>query len=247
MLITSKRHTGEDLERWRTLERMDAINAVRLARSDKIEESLRAIEAFVGAGRCYAGTSWGKDSVTMVHLCARLRAEAGIDIPVVWVRPSIVANPDCVLVRDEFLARHAITYDEIDVEISSIHQDHDEWFEIGLSIARARHGARHISGIRASESKTRQKRMERWGLSSPNTCAPLGRWEHDDVFAYLHAHDLPVHPAYACSMNGTLDRASIRVASLGGKRGTGWGRAEWELRYYPEFRRAEVSEEGRGT
>ena len=42
---------------------------------------------------------------------------------------------------------------------------------------------------------------------------------------------------YACSLGGLLDRSKLRVASLGGQRGTGWGRAEWERRYY----RAEVN------
>jgi len=40
------------------------------------------------------------------------------------------------------------------------------------------------------------------------------------------------HPAYACSMGGALDRAQLRVAALGGDRGSGHGREEWERRYY---------------
>lgn len=41
-----------------------------------------------------------------------------------------------------------------------------------------------------------------------------------------------MHPAYACSFGGALDRERIRVSSLGGQRGTGHGRREWEWAYY---------------
>lgn len=74
--------------------------------------------------------------------------------------------------------------------------------------------------------------MRRWGESSLNTCAPLGWWSGWDVFAYLVTRGLPIHPAYACTMDGLLEPIRIRVASLGGRRGDGMGRAEWERRYY---------------
>ena len=77
-----------------------------------------------------------------------------------------------------------------------------------------------------------------WGESSPNTCAPIGWWTARDVFAYLHLHGLPVHPAYAMTRGGLWPRDRIRVASLGGQRGRGAGREEWERLYYgDELRR----------
>jgi len=98
-----------------------------------------------------------------------------------------------------------------------------------------------VSGVRGEESGVRKLRMRRWGTSSERTCAPIGWWCGGDVFAYLHQHDLPVHPAYAMSFGGTLDRNRIRVASLGGERGTGFGRRDWEHRYYRDaFRKMEV-------
>ena len=63
-----------------------------------------------------------------------------------------------------------------------------------------------------------------WGLS----CQPNGHWSARDVFAYLNAHDLPVHPAYAMTFGGALDRGRLRVGTIGGSRGTEFGRAEWE-------------------
>jgi len=99
-------------------------------------------------------------------------------------------------------------------------------------VARARHGERHISGVRAQEARVRRLRMITHGESSPNTCAPIGWWDMADVFAYLHKHDLPVHPAYAQTYGGAFSREDIRVDALGGA--TGSNRVEWEGRYYGE-------------
>ena len=54
------------------------------------------------------------------------------------------------------------------------------------------------------------------------------------MFAYLHRYELPVHPAYACSMGGTVPRERLRVAWLGLRHGTEYGRRELEWRYYRE-------------
>ena len=54
-------------------------------------------------------------------------------------------------------------------------------------------------------------------------------------FAYLYRHDLPIHPAYAMSFGGALDRRWIRVSAVGGERGAEKARADWEEYYYPEI------------
>lgn len=87
----------------------------------------------------------------------------------------------------------------------------------------------------------------RWGVSTASTCAPLSFWTDADVFAYLHRHDLPIHPAYACSMGGAVPRGRIRVDALGGETGTGHGRAEWEVRYYGREMAAMVEAAGSPT
>lgn len=69
-----------------------------------------------------------------------------------------------------------------------------------------------------------------------------------DVFAYLAARDLPVHPAYAMSHGGRLDRRWLRVGSIGGTRALGRGRMEWESAYYGDVitaGRAEQDQHGR--
>lgn len=232
MLIASKRYTRADLDAWsRTEDAARAVASTAVHRK-RVGKSLAALLSFAGAGSCYAGVSWGKDSVVIAHMVATMVPR----VPLVWVRVEPIKNPDCALVRDAFIARFGgVVYDEI--ESPAALGDDGEWhasgtLEHGLRLAAERYGARHISGVRGEESGAREMRMRTFGTSTARTCAPIGWLTALDVFAYLVTHDLPIHPAYACTMNGTLDPRTLRVASLGGQRGRGWGRAEWEERYY---------------
>lgn len=90
-----------------------------------------------------------------------------------------------------------------------------------------------LMGLRAEESSRRKRRMQ-FGPTLGDSCCPIGMWMARDVFAYLYAHNLPVHPSYAMTFGGRLDRDRIRVSLLGGDEGTRFGRREWEERYYRE-------------
>jgi len=239
-LIPSPRHTAADLaawERWAALDRRLA-QSPALARREAA--ALDALRTFAAAGPCYVGVSWGKDSVVVAHLARQVSP----DLPLVWVRLSEARdNPDCYAVRDAFLARWPGEYHEV----WSGHQDDGGQLATGArrggyAEAGRRFGDRYVSGVRADESRERRLRVARWGVATERTCAPLARWSGADVFAYLERYDLPIHPAYACTFGGALDRCRIRVASLGGERGTGHGRQEWEAAYY----RAEVAALARG-
>jgi phosphoadenosine phosphosulfate reductase len=232
-LIRSDRHSASDLSAWRRLEETARLHAQLKSHRNRIRQSIDAVASFTGsADGCYAGVSWGKDSVVLAHMIATLCPR----VPLVWVRVEPIANPDCHAVRDAFLACHrAANYHEI--ETWCVPGDDGDWhatgsLESGFREAERRFGHRHLSGIRADESGIRKLRVAKHGLQTANTCAPIGRWDGMDVWAYLVTRDLPIHPAYACSLDGLLDHSRIRVASLGGKRGCGWGRAEWEARYY---------------
>lgn len=228
-LIRSPRHTARDLAHWERLERFDAVLAASPALARKEAKALDVLRAFAAAGPCYVGTSWGKDSVVVAHLAWR----AGVG-PIAWLPAGVVENPDCVAVRDAFLAAHAVDYREIEAPGPLVGPDvtgHDG-AQREFEIASRSLGSRYVSGVRAEESKVRELRMARWGESSPNTCAPIGRWSSLDVFAYLHKHSLPIHPAYAMTFGGALDRGRVRVGTIGGYRGTGRGRREWERIYY---------------
>src|SRR5690606_27886834 len=109
----------------------------------------------------------------------------------------------------------------------------DRLWRAGFRALRAQCGAdRHLSGVRGDESPGRLIRMCRWGESSPNACAPIGRWSVADVLGYLAAHDLPVHPNYAMLGGGRWPREHVRTAEIGDSHGRRMGRAEWEQEYY---------------
>jgi phosphoadenosine phosphosulfate reductase len=217
----------------------------------RIDEAQSALLDFLERDTSgYLGVSWGKDSVVVAHLLA----QSGIPYPVVWVKIDPLYNPDCDIVRDAFLDAHDIDYHEIEVEWRE--EQKEAWKQhaeqgradslgyspkessavAGFREAARRWGDRHISGVRAEESSVRTLAMKRWGHSTERTCRPIGYWSTKDVFAYLHHHSLPVHPAYAMSRGGLFDRDRIRVDAFGGGRGTASGviRHEWEGHYYAD-------------
>lgn len=240
-LLDSPRLSDLDREAWARLERYDARLAARLPLDEMADKARQVIRDFAAAGACYVSVSWGKDSVVVAHLAAT----SGVRLPLVWVRVEQWENPDCPAVRDAFLAEYGdrVDYREYEVEATAA-----RWWEdaastestsrrtsrAGFTLAEKDFGPRHISGIRAEESRVRRIAQARWGHASDAACRPIGDWTAVEVFAYLHRHRLPVHPAYAMSMGGTLDRRWLRVSSLGGVRGADRGRAEWEQRYYPD-------------
>lgn len=234
MLLDSHRPSEEDMRVWRRLEAVDR----RLAQSARlrrlIDQAERDALDFIARGGVYASVSWGKDSVAMASIVARVSPET----PLVHVRWVPTENPDSLRVRDAFLARHDVTYHEV---ISSWHRLADgTWapdspsdkLEATWRRASQVGGPRRITGIRGNESASRALRLRVHGISSELTCAPLSRWSGVDVFALLALRDLPIHPAYACGMEGALERERIRVDALLGETGTAYGRREWERRYY---------------
>lgn len=240
MLIASNRHKPEDIEFWSTHHNADALRANDVGFWNLVRVAKETVCDFMGRGKCYASVSWGKDSVVLASIVASL----SVPPPLVWVKVEPIYNPDCIHVRDAFLKSHPhVIYDEIQVECT--HDKHG-WhatgtLERGFKTANNRWGPKYISGVRAEESGDRTRRVRSYGLSSKNTCAPLGHWKFHDVMAYLVYHDLPIHPAYAMSGGGRYDRSHIRVASLGGKRGDNRGRKEWEEEYYGDvLRRLQV-------
>lgn len=238
-LIDSPRLTARDRDRWATLARYDGALAARLPLGAMADRARAVITDFATAP-CYASTSWGKDSTVVAHLAAT----SGTVLPLVYVRMRRWENPDCLAVRDRFLEAfgHLVDYCEYWVDGGP------RWWEadvsdlksgshVGRQFAEAerQHGHRHISGVRAEESRMRAMAMGRWGEAGPHAARPIGRWSAVEVFAYLHAHDLPIHPAYAMSMGGAHDRRWLRVSPIGGITQAHKQRAAWEAAYYPEL------------
>lgn len=242
MLIDSPRLKRGDREAWEDLVRYDEV----ISRSPRIPvitaRAQEDIRIFADQGPCFVSTSWGKDSVVLAHLAAT----SGVVLPLCWVRVEKWENPDCLAVRDAFLSKYGdcVDYHEYEVEATA-----PRWWEDGadeaspsrrtsrggFTLAEREHGKRHISGVRAEESRVRRIAMARWGTIGPYAARPIGNWSAVDIFAYLHKYDLPIHPAYAMSMAGHYDRRWLRVSSLGGIRGAERSRADWEAAYYPEI------------
>jgi len=230
MLIDSPNLTDEQRAGWGMYARQDTLHAMSTSMRRKEEEAKQAIREFLSAGPAYLGVSWGKDSVVV----AKLVMDVAPETPMVWVRVQPTENPDCPAVRDAWLKMFpACNYHEVEVWCKQVK---GKWkttgtLKIGLGIVESRFGHRHISGVRAQESRTRTMRAA-LGVNTKNSSIPLLNWKGEDVYAFLHKYDLPVHPAYAVNHNGLADRNWLRVASIGGTRGNGMGRAQWEEEAY---------------
>lgn len=234
MLIPSDRHTPQDVEAWERLERYD--HRLHPAAEGKAEHAIRVIQDFAAAGNCYLSTSWGKDSTVLVDLAAR----AQVPIPIVSLVIDGYELPGTTQVRDAMLARHP----HLDYHELTLPPQPNRWWDtttvkrskydadIGWRLIEKRFGPRHITGIRAEESRIRTLVQHRFGDATDQTARPIGTWAATDIFAYLAGHDLPVHPAYAMSHGGALDRRWIRVHALGGVTGADKGRADWEESYF---------------
>lgn len=234
MLVDSPRLTPQDRDAWTALERYDARLAAALPPLE--DHALEVIRGFHEAGPCHATTSWGKDSTVLVDLIGR----TGLDIPIVSLVIDGYELPGTTQVRDIMLDRHPhLVYDELTLppqpnrwwaQTTVKRSKHDA--DIGWRLIERRYGPRRMTGIRAEESRLRTLVQQRWGDASANACRPIGRWRATDVFAYLHRHGLPAHPAYGMSHGGRLDRRWLRVHALGGVTGADRGRADWEEAYF---------------
>lgn len=245
-LIRVPRHRPEDLAAWDRLEREDEIRSRTETFREQCREALNTMRDFAACNPCYVSVSWGKDSTVVAHLARALQEEEGIELPLVWIREDPPSVPYCTEVRDMFLFRWPIRiYHEEIVDITGPVLEAQPIWDAALKRIGKRYGQGWIGGLRGEESGQRARRMA-LGLSLRYSCQPLGRWTAQDVFAYLRAHDLPVHPNYAMSFGGSLDRGRLRVGAvsdpgdrskdMGGRRGDEFGRAESEAAYYPVVR-----------
>ncbi|ERS60792.1 hypothetical protein HMPREF1261_00456 [Corynebacterium sp. KPL1818] len=240
MLISSDRHTPQDLQAWESLERYD--HRLYPAAEAKAEHAIEAIRRFADTGDCYLSTSWGKDSTVLVDLAGR----AGVNIPIVSLVSDGYELPGTAQVRDMMRERHPhLEYHELVLppqpnrwwDTTTVKRTkHDA--DIGWRLIEKRFGPRHITGIRAEESRIRTLVQHRFGDATERTARPIGTWAATDIFAYLAGHNLPVHPAYAMSHGGTLDRRWLRVHALGGVTGADKGRADWEESYFGDVIRS---------
>ena len=235
-IIASARWRPGDREAWERRAALDLAYSETREFEDRVDGAEVHLVRFANAhaGALYAGVSWGKDSTALAHMICRL----GLEIPLVWVRVNPISNPDCPAVRDEFIQmfpRSKRRYHEMPYRVSAV--NHAAHVRRAFADVSKKFGAARVSGVRSEESADRKLRERVWGANAPLASAPFTEWTARDVWAYLAKYDLPIHPAYAMSFAGALDRDKIRVGSIGLREGRGIGRLEWESVYYPEMRR----------
>jgi phosphoadenosine phosphosulfate reductase len=224
------------------MEIADRVHGRALAESCRLGRALAALREFAAGGPCHISFSGGKDSTALVGL-ARL---AGLDLPVVWFRGQPKHNPDVPRVIDSL----GVAVDVVDYEspvpagrLTNFAAEERATRCFLAACNRYEHAnGRRVLGVRSDESGTRRIKMRFHGLTTKNSCTPLGWWTTSDVFGFLAAQDLPVHPVYAMLGGGRWDRTRIRVDALMGERGDQFGRREWEQEYYGDIlRRLEVT------
>jgi phosphoadenosine phosphosulfate reductase len=233
LLVTTNRHTKEDLELWRDYEEIDSHKIVS---DKKIDLAISEIKK-ASQEKSYISVSWGKDSIVVAHLCHL----AGIKLPMVWIKESPMHNPYCKDVRDIFLNKYIFQYHEIVADYGTVgfspflDSKGDSIFFHSIADAVNKSFGRRITGIRNQESNKRLLRYMNYGHTTKNTSAPISLWKTWEVFSYLRKYDLPVHPNYAMLGGGRYDREYLRVDCLAGTQGTGIGRSEWEKEYYQDI------------
>lgn len=246
MLIESPRLSPQDMQAWERLERYDLAIGPTL-RAKAAEAGSMIARFWDEHPDTVCSTSWGKDSVVVAHLARR----ADPEIPIVWV-PTIRADgvsyeaDDTYRVRDAFLEAFPGVYEERpqvarNPKRGDPHYSPDQYEAPGYrsqDVLKDAIKGPYISGVRAEESAMRTKSLRWHGVATDRTCRPIIRWTAIEVFAYLSHHGLPVHPAYAASFGGRLDRRWLRVHPLRSKppaRSAVYGGDPdaWEDTYYP--------------
>lgn len=221
VLLDHPRHSQQDLRTWAIWEAGDArYGRIRCGHLRALSSKARqAISRFLQKSDAYVSVSWGKDSVVVAHLARQVDPT----LPLVHATFGARTNPDCERVADEFLGGWPMPYYAIDCP----------WVDSWYRPIQEAHGDRRIMGIRSEESGTRKLSSRVHGLSTSNVCRPILHWTLSDVMSYLYVHDLPIHPAYAMTMDGRLRREGLRVDAIGDEPGAERGRSDWERRYYP--------------
>lgn len=229
MLIDSLRITAADRAAWQRISAVDPIWAQTGAFRRAVERARSRVQRFVARGAGYASVSWGKDSLVLAHLVA-IEAPS---VPVVWVEVEGRCPPECHAVMAVFARR----YPNVALHVRREAPDGAVHPKLrGFAWAVAEFGRPYLSGVRGAESSARRQ-AQRAGAERRWAVMPILDWSARDVWAYLALHDLPIHPVYAMTLGGRLDRDQLRMGTIGGDRGRGWGRAEWEQHYYPEMMR----------
>lgn len=205
------------------------------ARLDKLERAaIYAMVPFVRDHRVALALSFGKDSMTCLHL-AHVAGVLSRIVIVMW-NASGIDNPDTLAMRDYVVERYGLrnyvetTPDEetlrrttAKVDRSAKHPTEDFVYEC-IEQPRWRMMDAHningtIMGLRAGESTGRRINFRVRGNNYWNKrekaqiLTPLAKWRTEDVFVYCASRGVPLHPSYHQLPQLGFDRMHVRVSS----------------------------------
>jgi 3'-phosphoadenosine 5'-phosphosulfate sulfotransferase (PAPS reductase)/FAD synthetase len=194
------------------------------------------------------GVSGGKDSVAMCHIVAQ------------HCRPTIIWNDSGLELPDsEQIVNELATQLGLQVIVARGVDALARKMEIGAEAARAqttktdslciigpvRKALTDIAakvefvGLRKAESKRRRAVISKYGPMYDSKrwgCGiawPMRHWQAADIFAYIDAHRLPLHPAYTRTQ--WQERDSIRVSWAWDSNRENQGDIEYLRRFYPQI------------
>ena len=236
MLIESDRLTDADRYHWYQMLELDELHSRTGMYKTHVKLTMEIIVKFIEKNlNYYVAVSWGKDSVVLAHMFHFASAKCKY----YYLHNIFRETEGCLAVRNEFLSRYPIEYEEIVYNYAEADETYFDlkgrpakWYNIRKGLHK-KHDI-HVTGVRSDESAERRMRFKYFGLETEKTFAPFMHMEARDIFAYLLVNDLPTHPNYAMTGGGRWDKYRIRVSALGHERGAGIGRTNWETEYYPD-------------
>ena len=202
--------------------------------------------------RPYIAVSGGKDSVAMLHLVQSVAVPLRGLLPVMW-HDSGVEWPGVPEAFDRLRSAHLVDElvivrpqaDVLDLkrqqlagEISAAKKDRLALFD-PIRSAVEQHGFDGFAvGLRGEESAARLRDRRTHGMLYQQRagllrCTPLAYWTWSDVFAYIAAYQLPLHPIYSAPLLHRAHRGEIRLSWWASTDYHELGVVQWVRRAYP--------------
>lgn len=242
--------------------RADSLAATRIHRGrlERLEEGVAAAcEPFIAAHRTALALSFGKDSMTILHVL-HMAGLLGRCAVVMW-NGSGIETPDTLEMRDYVVERYRIdNYVETWPDAGTVERTlrlidltrrnpiADFVYEC-LEKPRWKAMDEHeingtILGLRAAESKGRSVHValrgtEYWNRrEKADILLPLARWSTDDIFMYAALRSVPLHPIYHRMAEIGFNRRRVRHSTPADLIARNYGQVAALKRLYPEtFRR----------
>jgi phosphoadenosine phosphosulfate reductase len=239
MLLQSNRFLDNDLETWNKWVKNDEIHIKSKGYKFRLNKTIERIKKFADENdenTYYVGVSWGKDSIVLSHMIYNI----GVSPINIYIRQLDNENPHNKDVRDNFLKLFNINYYEESYSYKTTPDQTyfkngkpNKWYYI-LNQLNKKYNKR-ITGLRKDESAKRKFRFDVFGDESLNSFTPFENFLVADIFGYMYENNLPIHPNYAMTINGLIDRNRLRVAAIGNNEGDGMFRKLWEKTYYQDI------------